>query len=162
MEKSKFLEAGEIVNTHGVRGEVKILPWTDSAEFLRGFKTLYINEKPYAVRSSFVHKGCLIAALEGVEDVNAAMTLKGRTVCFARADARLPKGHFFLADIIGAKVVTEDGAAVGELVDIIENPTQNVYVVKGEREHLIPAVPEFILHTDVENGVVTVRLIEGM
>jgi len=162
MEKSKFLEAGEIVNTHGVRGEVKILPWTDSAEFLRGFQTLYINEKPYAVKSSFVHKGCVIAALEGVGDVNAAMALRGRTVCFARADAPLPEGHFFLADILGAKVVTEDGAEVGELTDIIENPTQNVYVVKGEREHLIPAVPEFIVKTDAENGVVTVRLIEGM
>lgn len=162
MERSKFLEAGEIVNTHGVRGEVKILPWTDSAEYLRGFKTLYINEKPYAVKSSFVHKGCVIAALEGIDDVNAAMALKGRTVCFARADARLPEGSFFLADIIGAQVVTEDGTAVGELADIIENPTQNVYVVKGEREHLIPAVPEFILRTDAENGVVTVRLIEGM
>ena len=162
MEKSKFLEAGEIVNTHGVRGEVKILPWTDSAEYLRGFKTLYINETPYAVKSSFVHKGCVIAALEGIEDVNAAMALKGRTVCFARADAHLPEGHFFLADILGARVVTEDGAEVGELVDIIENPTQNVYVVKGEREHLIPAVPEFIVNTDAESGVVTVRLIEGM
>ena len=162
MEKSKFLEAGEIVSTHGVRGEVKILPWTDSAEFLRRFKTLYIHETPYAVKSAFVHKGCLIAALEGVEDVNAAMALKGRTVCFARADARLPKGRFFLADILGAHVVTEDGTEVGTLVDVIENPTQNVYVVKGEREHLIPAVPEFILHTDAENGVVTVRLIEGM
>ena len=162
MEKSKFLEAGEIVNTHGIRGEVKILPWTDSADFLRRFRTLYINEKPYAVKSSFVHKGCLIAALEGVGDVNAAMALKGRTVCFARADAILPEGRFFLADVLGAKVVTEDGAALGELVDIIENPTQNVYVVRGEREHLIPAVPEFILNTDVENGVVTVHLIEGM
>ncbi len=162
MEKSKFLEAGEIVNTHGVRGEVKILPWTDSAEYLRGFKTLYINETPYAVKSSFVHKGCVITALEGIEDVNAAMALKGRTVCFARADAPLPEGHFFLADILGARVVTEDGTKIGELADIIENPTQNVYVVKGEREHLIPAVPEFILNTDAENGVITVRLIEGM
>ena len=162
MEKKKFLEAGEIVSTHGVRGEVKILPWTDSVDFLRRFKTLYINEKPYAVRSSFAHKGCLIAALEGIDDVNAAMALKGRTVCFARADARLPTGSFFLADILGAKVVDENGDELGELVDIIENPTQNVYVVRGEREHLIPAVPEFVRKTDVENGVVTVHLIEGM
>ena len=64
MEKSEFLEAGEIVSTHGIRGEVKILPWTDSADFLRRFKTLYISGKPYAVQSSFVHKGCVIAALE--------------------------------------------------------------------------------------------------
>ena len=112
MEKSKFLEAGEIVGTHGVRGEVKILPWTDSVDFLRRFKTLYINEKPYTVKSSFAHKGCMIALLDGVEDLNAAMALKGRTVCFARADARLPKGRFFLADLMGAKVVTEDGALV--------------------------------------------------
>ena len=162
MEKSKFLEAGEIVSTHGVRGEVKILPWTDSADFLRRFKTLYISGKAYAVKSSFVHKGCVIAALEGVGDVNAAMTLKGKTVCFARADAPLPRGHFFLADILGARVVGEDGAEIGQLVDIIQNPTQNVYVVRGEKEHLIPAVPEFVLNTDTENGVVTVRLIEGM
>ena len=162
MERSEFLEAGEIVSTHGVRGEVKILPWTDSADFLRRFKTLYIGGKAFAVKSSFAHKGCVIAALEGVEDVNAAMTLKGKTVCFARADAHLPKGRFFLADVMGAKVFTEDGTEVGELVDIIQNPTQNVYVVRGAQEHLIPAVPEFIRNTDTENGVVTVRLIEGM
>ena len=162
MEKSKFLEAGEIVSTHGVRGEVKILPWTDSVDFLRRFKTLYINEKPYAVLHSFAHKGCMIAALEGIGDVNAAMELKGRTVCFARDDAFLPAGRFFLADILGARVVTESGEEIGELADIIETPTQNVYVVRGAQEHLIPAVPEFILNTDAENGVVTVRLIEGM
>ncbi len=162
MEKSKFLEAGEVVGTHGVRGEVKILPWTDSVDFLRRFKTLYIGGRPYPVLHSFAHKGCMIAALEGVGDVNAAMALKGRTVCFARADAKLPKGRFFLADILGASVITEDGAEIGKLVDIIQNPTQNVYVVRGQREHLIPAVPEFVLNTDTENGVVTVRLIDGM
>ena len=162
MKKPEYLEGGEIVSTHGVRGEVKILPWTDDVEFLRRFKTLYIDGKAYAVERSFAHKGCMIAALEGIGDVNAAMALKGRKVCFARADARLPKGRFFLADVLGARVVAEDGTEIGELVDIIENPTQNVYVVRGEREHLIPAVPEFILDTDTENGVVTARLIEGM
>jgi len=162
MEKSEFLEAGEIVNTHGVRGEVKITPWADSPEFLRKFKTLYINGTAYAVKGSFVHKGCLVAALEGVADVNAAMMLKGRTVSIARKDAKLPKGSFFLSDIMGAAVVTEDGTEVGKLTDIIENPTQNVYVVTGETEHLIPAVPEFILKTDADAGVITVHLIEGM
>ena len=160
--KEPFIEAGEIVTTHGVRGEVKILPWTDDAEFLKRFKTLYINEQPYRVTSAFVHKGCLIAGLEGIEDVNTAMTFKGKTVCFARKDAKLRRGQYFLADIMGAQVVTEDGSVVGVLEDIIENPTQNVYVVRGETEHLIPAVPEFILKTDADRGVITVRLIEGM
>ena len=160
--KEKFLEAGQIVNTHGVRGEVKIQPWADSAEFLRGLKKLYINGEAYKLRGSFVHKECLIASLEGVDDVNAAMTLKGKTVCIDRADVKLPKGKYFLSDILGAKVVTEDGAEVGTLADVIENPTQNVYVVRGETEHLIPAVPEFIRSVDTENGIVTVHLIEGM
>lgn len=162
MEKKQFLEAGEIVNTHGIRGEVKILPWVDSAEFLLGLKTLYIDQHPYDVAAAKVHKGCLIAALAGVEDVNAAMALKGKIVRFSRGDVKLPKGRIFLADLIGAAVVTETGAPVGTLTDVIENPSQNVYVVQGETEHLIPAVPEFVLHIDAEQGVVTVHLIEGM
>ena len=160
--KEKFLEAGQIVNTHGVRGEVKIQPWADSAEFLRGFKKLYINGTAYRLRGSFVHKGCLIAALDGVEDVNAAMALKGKTVCIDRADVKLPKGKYFLSDILGARVLSEDGTELGVLADVIENPTQNVYVVRGGAEHLIPAVPEFIRGVDTENGIVTVHLIEGM
>ena len=160
--KEKFLEAGQIVNTHGVRGEVKILPWADSAEFLQGFKKLYINGEAYKLRSSFVHKGCLIATLDGISDVNAAMTLKGKTVCIDRADVKLPKGRYFISDILGARVVTEDGTEIGVLADVIENPKQNVYIVRGETEHMIPAVPEFIRNVDVDHGVVTVHLIEGM
>ena len=76
--------------------------------------------------------------------------------------AKLPKGAFFISDIIGASVVTEDGAEIGKLVDVLERPASNIYVVKGETEHLVPAVPEFIMSTDAENGVITVRLIEGM
>ena len=162
MEKNEFIEAGQIVNTHGIRGEVKIVPWVDSPEFLRKFKTLYINGLGRSVISSRVHKGCVIALLEGVEDVNAAMALKNKTVHIARKDARLPKGTFFLTDIMGHRVVTEDGAEIGVLADVMELPAGNIYVVRGEREILIPAVPEFILKTDVEGGTVTVRLIEGM
>jgi len=162
MEKSEFLEAGQVVNTHGVRGEVKIVPWADDAQFLAKFKTLYIDGRGRKVLSARIHKGCLIALLEGTEDVNAAMALKNKTVSIRRADAKLPKGRFFIADIIGARAVTEDGTSLGTLEDVLELPSGNVYVVKGEREILIPAVPEFVLDTDVDGGVITVRLIEGM
>ena len=160
--KEKYIEAGEIVNTHGVRGEVKILPWTDSAEFLARFKTLYIDGAPVRVRASRVHKGAVLALLEGVEDVNAAMRLKGRTVYIDREDAKLPRGGYFIQDIIGAEVITEDGEGIGRLEEVIDAPASMVYVVRGERERLIPAVPEFILRTDADAGVITVRLIEGM
>ena len=94
--------------------------------------------------------------------MNAAMRLKGKTVSVRREDAALPRGAFFLQDIIGAKVVDEQGSEIGTLQDVMETPASNIYVVKGESEHLIPAVPEFILKTDAENGVITVHLIEGM
>lgn len=162
MEKNQYLEIGQIVNTHGIRGEVRIQPWADSPEFLLRFKTFYIDGAPVRVRAARVHKGCVIALFDGVEDVNAAMGLKNKTLCIDRTDARLPKGSFFLADILGARVVTEDGAELGALADTLDLPGQRVYVVRGEREHLIPAVPEFILHTDADAGVITVRLIEGM
>ena len=162
MEKKQYIEAGRIVNTHGVAGEVKIEVWLDSPQFLKSFKRCFIDRREVKLLSARVHKGFLIVKLEGVEDVNAAMALKGRTVFIDRADARLPKGAFFLQDIIGASVVDESGSEIGKLVDVMETPASNVYVVKGEQEHLIPAVPEFILSTDADNGIITVHLIEGM
>ena len=162
MEKQQYIEAGKIVNTHGVRGEVKIQVWLDSPEFMRRFKTIYIDSRPVKLVSSRAHKGFLIALLDGVEDINAAMSLKNKTVYIDRAEAPLKKGEYFLCDIIGASVVTEDGESVGTLEDILETPALSVYIVRGETEHMIPAVPEFILNTDAENGVITVKLIEGM
>lgn len=162
MEKQQYIEAGKIVNTHGVRGEVKIQVWLDSPEFLRRFKTIYIDAKPVKMLSARVHKGFVIAVLEGVDDINAAMSLKNKTVHIDRADAKLGKGEYFLCDIIGARVENESGELIGALEDILETPASSVYIVRGESEHMIPAVPEFILKTDAEQGVITVRLIEGM
>ena len=160
--KEKYIAAGEIVNTHGVRGEVKIMPWTDTPEFLRAIKTLYIDGGAVRVLASRVHKGALLATLEGVADVNAAMRLKGKRVFIDRDDAHLPAGRFFIQDIIGARVVTESGEEVGTLREVLDAPAGMVYIVRGETEHLIPAVDEFVLHTDADEGVITVRLIEGM
>ena len=161
--KQEFLEAGKIVNTFGVRGEVKLQPWCDSAEFLRSFKNLYIDGEPRRVLSSRVHKEMLIVLFEGTEDLNAAMALKNRVVYFARADAKLPEGRFFIADILGAAVVDEGGRAVGRLTDVLELPAGQVYVVEGEDgEHTIPNRPEFILDVDADAEVIRLCLIEGM
>ena len=163
MEKTALIEAGRIVNTHGVQGAVKIDIWLDSPQFFKSFKRLVLdNGEELKVLGARTHKGFVIARLEGVEDVNAAMRLKGKNVSVRREDAALPRGAFFLQDIIGAKVVDEQGSEIGTLQDVMETPASNIYVVKGESEHLIPAVPEFILKTDAENGVITVHLIEGM
>lgn len=162
MDKQRFIEAGKIVNTHGVCGEVKIQVWLDSPEFMKKFKTVYIDEKPVKMLSARPHKDMLIASLEDIDDVNAAMCLKNKTVYIDRKDARLPRGTYFLQDIMGAAVIDEDGNEVGKLVDIMETPASAIYVVRGETEHLIPAVPEFILKTDADRGIIKVHLIEGM
>lgn len=162
MDKQRFIEAGKIVNTHGVRGEVKIQVWLDSPAFMKKFKKIYIDEKPVNMLSARPHKDMLIAALEGVEDVNAAMCLKNKTVYIDRKDAKLPRGSYFLQDIMGATVIDEAGNEVGKLTDIMETPASAIYIVKGETEHMIPAVPEFILKTDAEKGIIKVHLIEGM
>ncbi len=160
--KKQYLEAGRIVNTHGVRGEVKIEPWADEAAFLTRFRRFYLDGQPVKVLSCRVHKTMCIAALEGVDDVNTAQAMKGKILCIDRDDAKLPKGTVFLQDILGAQVVDEAGNSLGILAEVIPEPSASVYVVRGEREILIPDVPAFILDKDADRGVVTVRLIEGM
>ena len=162
MEKQQYIEAGKIVNTHGVAGEVKIEVWLDSPAFLRRVPRVFLGGTEKKLLLGRAHKGFLIAKLEGVDDVNAAMALKGKTITVDRNDVRLPKGTFFVQDILGARVVDEDGNEIGRLTDVLERPAHNIYVVRGEREHLIPAVPAFILRTDAEAGVITVHMIEGL
>jgi len=159
---NEFLDCGQIVNTHGVHGEVRIVPWADSPGFLCQFPTLYVDGRPVDVAAARVHKGSVIAKLEGVDTVEGAMALKGKTVQIRRADANLPEGAFFLADIIGLDVVDEDGHKLGTLKEVLSPSVQQVYVVRGAREIMIPAVPEFILETNIEAGYIKVRLIEGM
>lgn len=162
MEKKRFIEAGRITNTHGISGEVKIEVWLDSPRYFKTFKRLFIDGREVKLLSARTHKDFIIAKLEGAEDVNEAMRLKGRTVYIDRGDAALPRGGYFLSDIIGASVVDERGNEVGKLTEIMETPASNIYVVKGETEHLIPAVPELVMSTDADNGIITVHLIEGM
>ena len=159
---SPLIEAGRIINTHGIAGEVKIEVWLDSPRFFRSFRRLVIEGGDVKVLSTREYKGFVIAKLEGVDDINAAMRLKEKTVSVYRRDAALPRGAFFIQDIIGFTVIDEGGAVIGKLEEVFDSPANRVYVVRGESEHMIPAVPEFIKSTDFEASVITVRLIPGM
>ncbi len=162
--QKKFLEAGQIVNTHGIRGEVKIVPWCDTPEFLCGFDVLYLGETPVSVESARVHKSNVIAKLAGVDDVNAAMRLKNQIVSIDRSNVTLPEGRHVLADLIGLEVRDAgSGAVLGSITDVLTLPANEVYVVRGNgTEYMIPAVEEFLAETNLEGGYVRVRLIEGM
>lgn len=162
--QNKFLEAGQIVNTHGIKGEVKIVPWCDTPEFLCDFDVLYIDGKPVGVDVARVHKTNVIAKLSGVNDVDAAMALKNKVVSIDRSEVELPEGRHFIADLIGLEVRDADsGTVLGVIDDVLTPPASEVYVVKGNgKEYMIPAVDEFLLETNMEGGYVRVRLIEGM
>lgn len=162
--KDRFLETGQIVNTHGVRGEVKIMPWADSPEFLCQFDTFYIDGQPAQVLSSRPHKTMVLASLSGVDTVEKAMRLKGKILSVDRTQIKLPAGRHFLADLMGLTVLdATTGDTLGTVADILPLPAHNVYVVRGSgKEYMIPAVPAFIAETDIERGYIKANLIEGL
>ena len=162
--KQAFIEAGRITSTHGVHGEVKIEVWLDTPEDLKHYRRIFIDGQEKKLLSVRQQNRFVIAKLNQMDDINAAQPFKGKTVFIAREDAPLPPGGYFLQDLLDARVVLEDGSPVGVLTEILERPANNVYVVTAPdgREILIPVVPAFIIRADAENGVVTVRLLEGM
>ncbi len=159
--KNQFLEAGEIVNTHGIRGEVKIMPWCDGPEFLKAFHTFYIEGTPYQVEFSRIHKTMLLCKLKGVDDVSQAQTFKNKVVKIDRNSAPVAKDRVFIADLIGLPVYAE-GQEIGTLKDVYIGPANDVYIVKGQKEYMIPAVSEFLEDVNVDQGYIKVKLLEGM
>lgn len=157
--KLEFLEAGEIVSTHGVHGEMKVLPWSDGPEFLLEFNRVRIVGIVYAVESCRVQKTCNLLKVKGIDTMEQAQAMRGKTVEVYRQDA--PEGMIFVAELVGMDVVA-DGTSIGMLADVLDYPGNKVYVVKGEHEYLIPAVNQFIEDIDMDAGVIRVRLIEGM
>ena len=163
---NQYLEVGKVTNVHGLMGEVKVQPWADSPEFLCQFKTLYVDDAhwPIHVERARVHKNMVILKFEGVTDVPGALAMRNAILSIDRADAPLPEGSFFLADLYGLEVRDADtGAVLGKIEDVLTLPASNVYVVRGgERELMIPAVPQFIAETNVEQGFILVHLMEGL
>jgi len=160
---NQLIQAGKIVNTHGVRGEVKIQPWADTPEFLAAFDSLYIDEARVKIISARVHKGCIIAALDGVSDIDSAIKLKNKTVSIRRDEVKLEEGRHFIADLIGLRSLNaQTGEEFGIVSDVLTLPAHNVYVISGEREVLIPAVPDFVEEISITGGYIKFHLIEGM
>ena len=158
----ELLETGEVVSTHGIQGEIKILPWADSPEFLLDFDTFYLNGKPYGVVSSRVHNTCVLVKLRGIDTPEQATLLRGQTVCVDRSGLSLPEGTVFIADLIGCRVLDENGTQIGKIKDVLTMPSSDVYVIEGTKKYMIPAVKEFIREINVAEGFVRVHLIEGM
>ena len=157
--KLPYIEAGEIVTTHGVRGEVKVLSWLDSPEMLCEFDRCRISGREYAMDAVRVQKTCNLVKLRGVDTMEDAQKLRGKTMELYRED--ISDELIFAAELVDVEVYA-DGARIGKIKEVLDYPGNSVYVVQGEREYLIPAVKEFILSTDLERNQMQVKLLKGM
>ncbi len=157
--KLPYIEAGEIVTTHGVRGEVKVLSWLDSPEMLCEFDRCRIEGREYAMDAVRVQKTCNLVKLRGVDTMEDAQKLRGKTMELYRED--ISDELIFASELVDVEVYA-DGACIGKIKEVLDYPGNSVYVVQGEREYLIPAVKEFILSTDLERNQMQVKLLKGM
>ena len=157
--KLQFVEAGEIVTTHGVKGEVKVLPWLDSVEDLCDFDRCLIDGKEFEIEQCRVQKTCNLVKLAGIDTMEAAQLMRGKTILLYRED--IDDEVIFAAELLGMEVFCE-GKKIGKIKDVLDYPGNSVYVVKGDYEYMIPAVKEFILSTDMQKNEMQVRIIEGM
>ena len=163
-----YLPACKIVSTHGVRGEMKALPLCDGAAFLAKFKRLFTSadgageSRVLGVRAQ---GNVILLRLDGVTDMDAARAQVGRTYYLAKADAKLPRGRYFIDDLLGCDVVDADTDRVyGQLTNVDRPAAQDIYTVTdgaGE-EHMLPAVPEFVKKIDIDARKIFVTPIEGM
>ena len=157
--KLQFVKAGEIVTTHGVRGEVKVLCWLDDPEMLCEFDRCRIGGKEYTMEQVRVQKTCNLVKLEGINDMDAANALRGKIIELYRED--IDDEVIFADELIGVEVFAE-GEMIGKITEVLDYPGNSVYVVKGEKSYMIPAVKAFILNTDIEGNRMDVKLLEGM
>ena len=163
-----YLPACKIVSTPGVRGEMKALPLCDGAAFLAKFKRLFTSAdgagetRVLGVRAQ---GNVILLRLDGVTDMDAARAQVGRTYYLAKADAKLPRGRYFIDDLLGCDVVDADTDRVyGQLTNVDRPAAQDIYTVTdgaGE-EHMLPAVPEFVRKIDIDARKIFVTPIEGM
>lgn len=161
--QANYLEVGKILNTHGVRGELKVQPWLDSPLLFQQLPALSVNGQTYTIRSVRSQGPNVLVMLEGIDSIDDALPLKGKIASARREDIPLEEGRHFVADLIGLKAKNADtGAFFGTVAEISEYPAHDVYVVQGEKTYLIPDVPAFVREINVEEGFIAFTILEGM
>ena len=156
--KLQFVEAGEIVTTHGVRGEVKVLPWLDCPDMLCEFERCRLDGKEYKMESCRVQKNCNLVKLRGVDTMEKAQALRGKTIELYRED--IDDEVIFAAELVNMDVYA-DGQCIGKITEVLDYPGNAVYVIENGT-YMIPAVKEFVLSIDMDKNEMQVKLIEGM
>lgn len=165
--KKDYLECGKIINTHGVAGEVKLESWCDSPQILAALPVVYFKKNnsyvPVKILTASIFKKFVFAKLEGIDDIDSAISLKECVVFASRDDLHLEPGSCFIADLIGLNIIDIDtGKIYGTLKGIINNGATDIYEIDtAHGEKLMPVVDEFVKRADPDVGIF-VKPIEGM
>lgn len=166
--KKEYLEIGKIVNIHGIRGDVKVMPWCDEPELLCEFDSLFIDrdKKEINIESARVFKNTVIMHIEGCDTPEAAQKMREKILYIHRDDLELEEGVYFIQDLIGMSVVdADDGKLYGTLKDVSQTGANDVYEVfdeENKKTYWIPAIPDVVIETDVDGGVMKIRPLEGL
>ncbi|MCL2235257.1 MAG: ribosome maturation factor RimM [Defluviitaleaceae bacterium] len=166
----EYFEIGKIVNTVGVKGEIRVFPTTDDPkrfDLLTQIDTFDTKgvKKTFDIEKVRYHKNLVIIKLCGVDDMDTAASLRGYTIIIDRANALpLDDDQYYISDLVGLAVTTEDGEKLGVLADVLQSASNDVYVVRPEsgKDILIPAIKQCILNVDIGAGGMTVHLLEGL
>jgi len=163
----KYLEIGKITGTHGIKGEMRVQPWCDTPDFMKKFKTLYLDkkgEKPIKV-SCRPNGHMVIMKTQGIDTIEEASKYREKVLYMKRSEARLPEGSYFIQELIDCKVIDADDESIvyGTLTDVSETGANDVWHITNEKgEYLIPAIPPVVIDTDVAAGVIKIRPLKGI
>ena len=165
--KKQFLETGKIVGTHGIKGELRIEPWCDSPEFICAFKKLYLDSNgATAVEvKSRPHKNITLAKIKGVDTIEDAERLRGKTVYINRDDINLGQGVHFVQDLLGLEIRDADsGKVYGTLTDVLRTGANDVYeITDGDgKKYLAPVIDEVVIEINTDGGYVLLRPMKGI
>lgn len=165
--KKQFLEIGKIVATQGIRGELRVQYYCDSAEVLCDFDTLYLDKgkNEVTVERAYPHKNIVVMKLSGIDKIEQAQPLIGKILYLNRDDAELEDGLYFIQDIIGLTVRDADsGEIYGKITDVYQNGASDVYSIRKDdgRELLFPCIDEVVISTDIDAGEMLIRPLPGL
>lgn len=165
----KYLRVGVIANTHGVRGEVKVYPTTEDIKRFDYLKEAVIDTGKEKINVNVTgvkyFKNMVILKFEQYDNMDQVIPLKGMDLLVTRENAiPLAEGEHYIVDMIGCKIITDEGNTLGELTDVMQTGANDVYVVKttDEKEVLLPAIKECVLEKDIENKVIKVHIMKGL
>lgn len=165
----KYFEIGQIVNTNGLKGIVKVKPFTDDIKEFETFENIYVQKKAelmeFKIESVRYAKNMVLLKLKGIDDIDAAETLRNLYIKVKREQLpKLQENSYYIVDLLECEVVTVDGEVLGKMDDVFNTGSNDIYVVKNEegKQILLPAIKEVIRNVDIPNRKITVKLMEGL